>query len=77
MPRKLRLEYPGAIYRVRSRGDQRDDIFLADVDRHDFIQTLAAACQQTGWQIQAYRLMRNHQHLVLEPPNAHLVYGIA
>ena len=29
-----------------SRGDQRDDIFLDDVDRHDFIRTLAEACQK-------------------------------
>ncbi len=41
MPGKLRVEYPGAIYHVMSRGDQRDDIFLNDVDRHDFLKTLA------------------------------------
>jgi hypothetical protein len=48
MVRKLRLEYPDAIYHppppkpggfggtsVMSRGDQREDIFLDDVDRHD------------------------------------------
>ena len=45
MPRKLRLEYPGAMYHVMSRGDQREDIFLDDVDRHDFIKTLAEACE--------------------------------
>jgi hypothetical protein len=28
MPRKVRLEYPGAIYHVMSRDDQRQDIFL-------------------------------------------------
>jgi len=44
MPRKLRVEYAGAMYHVMSRGDQRDDIFLDDVDRHDFIKTLAEAC---------------------------------
>src|SRR5436189_6125561 len=31
MPRKLRLEFPGAIYHVMSRGDQREDLFLCDV----------------------------------------------
>ncbi len=30
MPRKLRVEYPGAMYHVMSRGDQRDDIFRSD-----------------------------------------------
>ena len=47
MPRKLRLEYPGAMYHVLSRGDRREKIFLDDVDRHDFIKTLAEACQKT------------------------------
>ena len=43
MPRKLRLEYPGAIYHVMSRGNRREDIFLDDVDRQDFLKTLAEA----------------------------------
>jgi putative transposase len=31
MPRQLRIEYPGAIYHVMSRGDRREDIFKDDV----------------------------------------------
>jgi len=77
MPRHLRVQYPGAMYHVMSRGDRREDIFLNDVDRHDFLKTLAEACQKTGWQIHAYCLMRNHYHLVLETPNANLVPGMA
>jgi putative transposase len=77
MPRKLRLEYSGAIYHVMSRGDRREDIFLDDVDRQDFIKTLAEACQKTDWRVHAYCLMRNHYHLVLETPNANLVAGMA
>lgn len=77
MPRKLRVEYPGAMYHVMSRGDRREDIFLNDVDRQDFIKTLAEACTKTGWQVHAYCLMRNHYHLVLETPEANLVAGMA
>jgi len=77
MPRKRRVEYPGAMYHVMSRGDRREDIFLDDVDRHDFIKTLAESCLRTGWQVHAYCLMRNHYHLVLETPNANLVAGMA
>ena len=51
MPRKIRVEYADAIYHVMSRGDRREDIFLDDVDRQDFIKTLAEACQKTGWQV--------------------------
>ena len=63
MPRKLRLQYPGAMYHVVSRGDRRERIFLDDVDRQDFTKTLAEACQKTAWQVHAYCLMPNHYHL--------------
>jgi hypothetical protein len=49
MPRKLRVEYPGARSQVMSGGDRREDVFLVDMDRHDFLKTLAAACQRAGW----------------------------
>jgi len=32
MPRKLRVEYPGAMCHVMSRGDRRENIFLDDAD---------------------------------------------
>ena len=76
MPRQLRIEYAGAIYHVMSRGDRREDIFVDDVDRQDFLKTLAEACQKTGWQVHAWCLMRNHFHLVVETPNANLVDGM-
>ena len=76
MPRQLRVQYPGAIYHVMSRGNRREKIFLDDVDRQDFIKTLAEACQKTGWQVHAYCLMPNHYHLVLETPEPNLVAGM-
>lgn len=76
MPRQLRVEYAGAIYHVMSRGDRRKDIYVDDVDRHDFLKTLAETCQKTGFQVHAYCLMRNHFHLVIETPNANLVAGM-
>ena len=36
MTRKLRIEYPGAMYHRMSRGDRREKIFLDYVDRQDF-----------------------------------------
>ena len=76
MPRQLRIEYPGAIYHVMSQGDRRDDIYFDDVDRQDFLKTLAEACQKTDWQVHAYCLLRNHFHLVVETPNANLSEGM-
>jgi REP element-mobilizing transposase RayT len=72
----MRVEYSGAIYHVLSRGDRREDIFLDDVDRQDFLKTLAEACQKTNFQVHAYCLMRNHFHLVIETPEANLVAGM-
>ena len=59
MARKLRVQYPGAIYHVMNRGDRRERIFLDDLDRRKFLATLGEACQKTGWQVHAYCLMRN------------------
>ena len=72
----LRVEYAGAIYHLMSRGDRREQIYYDDVDRQDFLKTLAEACQKTGFQAHAYCLMKNHFHLVVETPDANLVAGM-
>ena len=76
MARKLRVEYPGALYHVMSRGDHRELIFRDDRDRRSFVETLGEACQKTGWQVQAYCLMPNHFHLVVQTPQGNLVAGM-
>ena len=76
VPRKLRVEYPGAIYHVMNRGDRREPIFKDDVDHRRFLETLAEACGKTDWQVLAYCLMPNHFHLVVETPQANLVAGM-
>jgi putative transposase len=76
MARRLRIEYPGAIYHVMSRGDRREAIFKDDADRERFLSTLGETCAKTSWQVHAYCLMSNHFHLVLETPQANLVAGM-
>ena len=76
MPRKLRVQYPGAIYHVMNRGDRRGKIFCDDEDRRRFLKTLAQACEKTGWHVHAYCLMSNHFHLVVETPQPNLVPGM-
>ena len=76
MPRKLRVEYEGAIYHVMNRGDRREAIFLDEEDRQSFLQTLGEGCAKTDWQVHAYCLMSNHFHLVVETPRANLVAGM-
>jgi len=76
MARKLRVEYPGAIYHVMNRGDRREPIYHDDADRQRFVETLGEACAKTGWQVHAYVLMPNHFHLVVETPQPNLVAGM-
>ena len=76
MPRQLRLQYEGAIYHLLSRGDRREAIFHDQADRTSFLDTLAAACAKTAWQVHAYCLMSNHFHLVIETPRPNLVEGM-
>ncbi len=76
MARKLRIEYPGAIYHVMSRGDRREPIFHDDTDREQFLAALGEASQKAGWEVQSFCLMPNHFHLVVETPQGNLVAGM-
>ena len=76
MARKLRIEYPGAIYHVMNRGDRREAIFRDDVDHQLFLSTLDETCVKADWLVHAYCLMGNHFHLVLETPRGNLVAGM-
>jgi hypothetical protein len=49
MARKLRVQYPGAIYHVINRGDRCDAIFCEDSDWELFEETLGQACEKTDW----------------------------
>ena len=72
MARPLRIEFPGAVYHVTSRGDRREPIFVDDRDRHDFLDVVAQALSRFDAQILAYCLMGNHYHFVLHTRRANL-----
>lgn len=76
MPRKLRIEYAGALYHVINRGNYRADIFADAGARDAFEACLFEACGKAGWRLHAYAVMRNHYHLALETPAANLVEGM-
>ena len=48
MARKLRVEYPGAIYHVLSRGDHQEAVFTDNQDRRLFLETLGEVCAKTA-----------------------------
>jgi putative transposase len=76
MARPLRIQYPGAVYHVMARGSHGQAIFADDEDRKIYLETLAEACQRTGWRVHAYVLMGNHYHLLVETPEGNLVDGM-
>lgn len=76
MARPLRIEYPGALYHLTSRGDGQEDIFADDNDRQIFLGVLALVVTRFDWHVYAYCLMDNHYHLMVETPKANLSLGM-
>jgi len=72
MSRPLRIEFPGAIYHVTSRGDRREPIFEDDSDRAALLGVLEEGMQRFDAQVLAYYLMGNHYHSVLHTRRANL-----
>ena len=76
MARPLRIEYPGAIYHLTSRGNARENIFLGNTDRYEFLQILGSVVEKYNWLCHAYCLMGNHYHLLIETPDPNLSLGM-
>jgi putative transposase len=76
MARKLRLEFPGAIYHVINRGNYRSWIFQEETTKAAFEHCLFEACERSAWLLHAFVVMGNHYHLALETPDGNLVAGM-
>lgn len=76
MARPLRIEFPGAIYHVTSRGNERKDVFRDDKDRATFLCILTRCCNLFNWLCHAYCLMGNHYHLIIETVDGTLSKGM-
>lgn len=76
MPRKQRIEYPGAIYHIISRGNYRKALFVDDGVGAAFEKALGEVTQRCGWKLYAYVIMSNHYHLALQTPEPNLVAGM-
>jgi REP element-mobilizing transposase RayT len=76
MARPLRLEFAGALYHVTSRGDRREDIFLGDDDRREWLEVLGTVCSRFNWVVHAYCQMTNHYHLLVETVDGNLSGGM-
>lgn len=76
MARKLRLEFPGAIYHVLNRGNYREFVFRTQVARQAFEACLFQACERSEWRLHAFVIMGNHYHLAVETPLGNVVTGM-
>lgn len=76
MARPLRIEYPGAVYHLTSRGNARAAIFEEDADHQLFLKILGQVVRRFNWLSHAYCLMGNHYHLLIETPEGNLSAGM-
>ena len=76
MPRKLRLEFPGAIYHVINRGNYRTWILEDAATRSAFESCLFEVCERSQWLLHAFVIMSNHFYLALETPWGNRVAGM-
>ncbi|NMC95195.1 MAG: transposase [Syntrophorhabdus sp.] len=76
MARPLRIEYPGALYHITSRGNAGLKIFRTDKDRSVFLQLLGTVIERFHWLCHAWCFMDNHYHLVIETPEGNLSRGM-
>jgi REP element-mobilizing transposase RayT len=76
MSRPIRIEVPGAVYHVTSRGQGQQPIFQDDEDRQFFVEWLGKIVQRFHWQCHAYCLLLDHYHLVIETTQANLSAGM-
>jgi putative transposase len=76
MARPPRIEYPGALYHLTSRGNAQQLIFESPRDYETFLATLELVVARYRWRCHTYCLLGNHYHLLLETPDANLALGM-
>ncbi|NDA26419.1 MAG: hypothetical protein EBZ05_06230 [Verrucomicrobia bacterium] len=76
MPRKLRIEYPGAHYHVMGRANDGRPIFTTDYQHELFLKALGEACEAFHLQVRSYVLMPNHYHLLVSTPAGNISQAI-
>ena len=65
MPRKARIDAPGAFHHIICRGIERRKIFQNNKDREDFLERLETLLPETKTICYAWGFMPNHAHFLL------------
>ena len=69
MPRKARLDAPGALHHIMVRGINRFNIYHDDQDRNKFLERLGATVSEAKSEVYAWVLMTNHVHILFKSGN--------
>jgi putative transposase len=70
MPRKARIDAPGALHHVIIRGIEQRNIFRSDYDRNNFLNRLPVLISETTINCYAWAMLDNHVHLLLRTGSA-------
>jgi REP element-mobilizing transposase RayT len=65
MPRKARIDAPGALHHIIIRGIERRRIFSDDQDRDNFVERLGVIVTETKTFCFAWALIPSHAHILL------------
>lgn len=76
MSRPVRIEFPGAVYHVTSKGRDGRIVFHDKEDKGVFLNVVDNVVERFGWLLHSYVLMDDHYHLVVEVPNSNLSKGM-
>ena len=72
----LRSDLPDGHFHLTACGAGGTHVFVADLDRVEFLHALDITMARFGWQLLAYCLMGTHYHLVVETKAATLPPGM-
>jgi REP element-mobilizing transposase RayT len=76
MARRLRLQFPGAVYHVFNHGRSGNAVFGTADRARGFLDGLDDTCARLGWKVYAYALLPDCYHLVVATPEPNLVEGM-
>jgi REP element-mobilizing transposase RayT len=76
MGRPLRIEFPGAIYHVMTRGNARRRIFREEGDYQRLSEGLEETVDRFGFEVFSFVWMPNHIHLFFRTPEPNLSRGM-
>lgn len=76
MSRPIRIQYPGAVYHVMSRGNGGNKIFNDKQDYQNFLIVFSEVLKRYNWISYAYCLMPNHYHILIQTVDPNLSIGM-